>query len=228
MTSGRRSLLTAALALLAVLVLALLIGRRAELHAVVDHAVARCRDGGPLVFFAAMAVLPAVGFPLAAFTVVAGPVFAPTMGVGEVVACSIAAVSVNVALCYWLATKAVRPLVLQGVRWLGYQLPEIPPHAAWPIVLLVRIVPGPPFFLQSYLLGLAGAPFSVYLIVSVIVPSAYLAGTIVFTDALVRGDRWAMAGAMAIFVVAGAILHQLRRRLQPAKPATASTPPSPR
>lgn len=187
-----------------------------------DQAVTWCREAGPFAFFAAMALLPAVAFPLAAFTLVAGPVFGPSLGVSTVIACSIAAVTVNVALSYWLATRALRPLVTRLVRWLGYALPEIRPHAAWTVVLIVRIVPGPPFFLQSYLLGLARAPFQIYMIVSVIVPSAYLAGTIVFMDGMVRGDRWAMAGAVAIFVMAGAVLHFLRKRLRPTTPATSA------
>jgi uncharacterized membrane protein YdjX (TVP38/TMEM64 family) len=201
---------------LAVLAVGLgLAARHADLGAQANRGVAFFREAGPLAFFLAMAFLPVLGFPLAPFTLVAGPVFGPVIGLGNVILCTLLAVTVNVAISYWIASRALRPLVSRGVRWLGYTLPEVQPAAAWTVILLVRIVPGPPFFLQSYLLGLARVPFGVYMLVSTVVPAAYLTGTILFGDALARGDRWAMAGAGALFLVAGGVLHQLRRRLKP-------------
>jgi uncharacterized membrane protein YdjX (TVP38/TMEM64 family) len=189
------------------------LGRGIDLEAQLSRAVGLCRDAGPAVFFAAMALLPAVGFPLAAFTFAAGPVFGPSMGVGNVVACAIAAVTVNVVLTYWIAARALRPAVAWVLRRCGYALPEIRAGAAWPVVLLVRVVPGPPFFVQSYLLGVARVPFAIYLSVSTLVPAADISATILFGDAVVRGDRRAMAGAGALFLAAGAALHLIRRRL---------------
>ena len=72
--------LTAVLvALIAVLVF---LAMRTGLMAVVNAVVLALREAGPAVFFAAMALLPAVGFPMMAFTRAAGPVFGPTLGVG--------------------------------------------------------------------------------------------------------------------------------------------------
>lgn len=210
-----------------------MIWQSADVSGAIKQSLAYLRDAGPLMFFCGMALLPLIGFPLAAFTVAAGPVFGPTLGIGTVIACAITAVVVNVALAYWLADRALRPLASRLVGWLGYRLPEITPRSAWPIILLIRILPGPPFFLQSYVLGLARAPFRVYMIVSSIVPAAYLSGTILLSDGLMRKDPVAVAGAVAIFFGAGAILHQFRIRLKPAasNPAAAperdrDTPPS--
>ena len=209
---------SAALKLAAVLIV-LLVGiwfaaRQVHFGEMATRAVAYFREKGPLPFFVAMALLPAAGVPLSPFTVAAGPVFGPIMGVGNVILCSLLAVAVNVALSYWIASRALRPVVTRLVRWMGYTLPEIRPHATWTVSLLVRIVPGPPFFLQSYLLGLARVPFGVYMIVSTIVPAAYISATILLGDALMRGDRMAMFGAAAIFFVAGGVLHQLRIRFK--------------
>lgn len=209
---------SAALKLAAVLIV-LLVGiwfaaRQVHFGEMATRAVAYFREKGPLPFFVAMALLPAAGVPLSPFTVAAGPVFGPIMGVGNVILCSLLAVAVNVALSYWIASRALRPVVTRLVRWMGYTLPEIRPHATWTVSLLVRIVPGPPFFLQSYLLGLARVPFGVYMIVSTIVPAAYISATILLGDALMRGDRMAMLGAAAIFFVAGGVLHQLRIRFK--------------
>ena len=193
----------------------------------IERTIAFFREAGPAPFFLAMALLPAVGFPLAAFTLAAGPVFGPTMGVGNVVVCTILATSVNVALSYWIASRALRPAIKHVLRRLGYSLPEIQPQAAWPIVLVVRIVPGPPFFLQSYLLAVANAPFGIYMVASTLVPACYLTATIILGDALVRRDPWAMGIAAAIFVLAGAVLHCLRKRLSPPRSQDLPSAPGP-
>src|SRR3954462_12229290 len=45
------------------------------------------RVRGPWVFFAAMALLPAVGFPVMAFGLTAGPAFSERLGMPTVVGC---------------------------------------------------------------------------------------------------------------------------------------------
>lgn len=195
---------------------------RERFEAVADY----FRDAGPVPFFLAMALLPAGGFPLGVFTAMAGPVFGPVLGLPVVIGCALLAVTANAALSYWIAARALRPLVQRLLDRFGYRLPVVRPGTVWPLVVLTRIVPGPPFFLQSYLLGVARVPFGVYMLVSTLVPAAYLIATIVLADALVHHDTRAMIEAAAIFFVAGGILHQLRRRLQrpPAAVTTASAP----
>ena len=100
------------------------------------------------------------------------------------------------------------------MRRLGYRLPEIQPHAAWLAIVILRTVPVTPFCLQSIILGLARVPFGAYMLVSVVVPSAYATAMILLGDALMRGDRWAIAGAGALFVIVGTILHVMRKRFR--------------
>ena len=52
---------------------------------------------------------------------------------------------VNVALTYWLATRALRPLVARLASLLGYRLPETGAHSAWQLTTIVRLAPGLPF-----------------------------------------------------------------------------------
>lgn len=178
-----------------------------------ERAIRLCREAGPLAFFSAMALLPAFGFPLSPFTVAAGPAFGPTMGVGAVVACAVVAVTLNVALSYWIAARLLRPLALRVVAWFGYRLPTMHGQSAWVATLILRIVPGPPFFLQSYLLGLARVPFSTYICVSTLVPLGYIASIILFGDAVAQGKGGAAIAAAVLMLVIGAIIHQLRKRL---------------
>lgn len=224
----RRVLIALAL-LVALAVLIGLAAGRFEWKAGMERVITELRAAGPAPFFGAMAVLPGLGFPLSAFLAVAGPVFGPTMGVGLVIACATAAIAVNVAWSYWAAARVLRPVAQWIVRRLGYGLPEISSGAAWSAILILRIVPGIPFFLQSLLLGLARVSFGPYLLVSVLVPAAYVIAMITLGDALIRGDRLAMAGAGAIFFVAGGMIHQVRRYLlrrarKPGQPAESGKP----
>jgi uncharacterized membrane protein YdjX (TVP38/TMEM64 family) len=159
-----------------------------------------------------MALLPAVGFPLMPFTFAAGPVFGPTLGVGNVIVCALLAVMLNVTLSYWLATRALRPLVARLAAWLGYRLPETGAQSAWQLTTIIRLAPGLPFFMQSYLLGLMRTPFVVYMTVSTLVPAGYLVAVILFGDALWSGKgRNALLAASLLGIVAG-VIHLLRKR----------------
>jgi uncharacterized membrane protein YdjX (TVP38/TMEM64 family) len=172
------------------------------------------RDAGALPFFAAMAVLPAFGAPISLFTLPAAAAFASEMGTATVILCAIVAVSANMALNYWLAAYALRPFVKRVVKWSGYEMPDFPDSSVWEIVLLVRIIPGPALFLQSYLLGLARVPFGPYMAVSVLVTGAYTALTIVAVDGLTRGDPWTIGLAGVVLIVVVLTVRRLRKRLQ--------------
>jgi uncharacterized membrane protein YdjX (TVP38/TMEM64 family) len=215
--------------LAAVVVVVALVGAShwSELKAAVDEGVMRLREAGPVVFFLGMALLPAFGFPLMPFSLAAGPVFGPTMGAGPVIACAIGAVMINVGLSYWLAARALRPLVARLAELLGYRLPVNRAETAWQITTIVRVAPGLPFFMQSYLLGLTRVPFGPYLTMSTLIPAAYLTAIILGGNALWEGKTQTLLIALGLLGLVGAIVH-LTRKLQAAKAAqggVAGAPP---
>jgi uncharacterized membrane protein YdjX (TVP38/TMEM64 family) len=127
---------------------------------------------------------------------------------------SAAAITVNVVLTYWLARRAFRPLLVWVLGRLGYRIPVVPASEHFELTLLVRITPGPPFFVQSYLLGLAEIPFRIYLAPSLLFPMINLSGVVVFGDALMHGK--VKVAVLGISLVIAAILgvHLLRRHLR--------------
>ena len=176
-------------ALVALLALVVMAGLRwrVEVSGWVGSTMTVVRGAGPVAFFIAMALLPVAGFPLFPFNFAAGPAFAEQLGLGPVVVLASVAIAINVSLTYWLARWALRPPLAWLVQRLGYRLPEIAPGNHFALAVLVRVTPGPPFFFQSCLLGLAAIPFGIYLAVSWLVATAYSAGVILFGDALMQG-----------------------------------------
>lgn len=176
------------------------------LKALCNDLIAALREAGPLVFFTAMALLPAFGMPLMPFALAAGPVFGPALGLGAVIACATAAVAVNITLSYWIAARGLRPLVVRLTSRLGYVLPELHTHTAWQWLILARLAPGVPFCVQSYLLGLARAPFVPYVTISVLIPACYLSASILGLDALLHGRaRTAVIALAALGLLALAL-----------------------
>ena len=177
----------------------------------IDAGIEVLRAAGPWVFFTAFALLPAVGFPIAVFYLVAGSVFLERLGLGGVLAASGAALLVNISLSYWLARFALRPWLEQLISRTKYKIPVVAPGEQAEITVLLRVTPGPPFFIQSYLLGLAEIRFTTYLGISWAIAMTYATGLIVFGDAILHGKgRVAFLGFSAVVAV-GLIVHLLRK-----------------
>jgi uncharacterized membrane protein YdjX (TVP38/TMEM64 family) len=177
----------------------------------IDAGLAALRSAGPLPFFVAMAVLPALGFPMSIFYLAVGSAFAETMGLPGVLAASGAAVFVNVALTYWLAAYGLRPWLVEMIGRTKYKIPELAATDHAQLTLIIRITPGPPFFMQGYLLGLAGVRFFTYQWISWTVAMALGSGVIVFGDAILHGKGRAAFLGLSAMVGVTLIIHFLRR-----------------
>lgn len=79
-------------------------------------------------FFAAFAVLPAVGFPVSVFALSAGTLFGPTLGLPTVLALAGLSMAVSMSISYGLARYAVRPWVTRLLGYVGYRVPVVPPE----------------------------------------------------------------------------------------------------
>lgn len=182
-----------------------------NVRASIDAGVGVLRDAGPWAFFTGMALLPAVGFPISFFHLTAGTAFAGQLGMGGVLVAAGVAIAVNLSLTYWLARYAFRPFVEEMVGRTKYRIPVLAPDEHAEITLLLRITPGPPFFVQSFLLGLAEVRFGTYLWISWVVSMAYASGFIVFGDAILHGKaKMAVIGLSAIVAVV-LIVHFVRK-----------------
>lgn len=207
--SSRRSLLIKSGIFCVVCVIGMiLLARGYDLKGAYERGMATVREAGPTAFFIAMALLPAIGAPQSAFTLTAGPLFGPRLGMPLVVFLGCLAAVVNMTLTYWLARTVMRPLLEKLVIRLGYKLPEVKSGNAVDMIVLLRVTPGFPFPVQNYLLGLANIAFGKYLLVSCLCSLPFNAAFIWFGDALLQGKgRIALIAFMCVAaLLAGAQL----------------------
>lgn len=207
-----RKWIVGALVILAAIGVGAVVGHR-DLTQAVDRVVEACRIAGPWVYFGAMAILPIFGFSLFAFVASAGPIFAPTLGIVPVIGSGLAALTVNVSLSYLLAHRALRPLATRLIRHFGWRLPDVCRYGPWEVALLTRLLPGPPFGLQSCLLGVAGIPFGIYLVTSLAVPALYFSGMVCLSSGAAMHSPWTAGAAGLALGLVGWGVHRVRMRL---------------
>jgi uncharacterized membrane protein YdjX (TVP38/TMEM64 family) len=191
---------------------AVLVLRGVDYRAAEERGVAVIRSVGPWAFFAGCAVLPAFAAPLSIFTITAGEVFAPMMTLGGVIAATMAAIAVNLALTYWLARYALRPLLSRIAERYDYKIPRVTRENALSVAIAIRLTPGPPFFMQGYLLGLAEVPFRTYMVVSWICILPWAVGAIVLGKGIFNGNFKLALWGMGLIVVATVVVQAIRKR----------------
>jgi uncharacterized membrane protein YdjX (TVP38/TMEM64 family) len=170
---------------------------------------------GPVPFFLVMALLPAIGVPITPLFVLAGVTFG--RGVGLVG--SLAALGLNLALCYQIARSGIRPRIEGLMRRFDFKLPDYSAKETSPIpfVLAVKFAPGVPAFVKHYGLGVAGVPFLVYFGLSMLITGAYGALLVLVGQSLLQHsvDRNVIIAGVAVLLllVLGVFV---RRRNRPA------------
>jgi uncharacterized membrane protein YdjX (TVP38/TMEM64 family) len=180
------------------------------------------RTVGPFPFFAAMSLLPAAGFPISVFSLMAGVFMVPQIGLGWAIVGVLLSLGINMALTYWLARYALRPLLEGLIRKLGYGLPQVAQENRLGLTLLCRITPGLPFFAQNYLLGLGEVPFWTYLWISWLIQGAYGVAMVVFGDSLMQGNGKVVFLAVSILVAITVAIKWVRRRFAQKKKVEAA------
>jgi len=168
----------------------------------------------PGVLFAALVLLPLVGIPVSPVWIAVGL----RMGTFWGTLIALAALLVNFTLAYGLAIRFIRGRLRTWLESRGKALPAMTPGDETRWIVLVRIAPGFPLFLQNYLLGMAGVGFIRYLILSLPIQGLYAFLFISLGTSLSGSGLWRAVIAVSGLVAAGLLVGLLRRHLVRAKP----------
>jgi uncharacterized membrane protein YdjX (TVP38/TMEM64 family) len=167
-------------------------------------------DVDPWVFFVLLAVLPAVGFPTSPFYLLAGATF----GTGVALVGSGLSMALYLVLSWWIAHTGMRPWIESRLARTSFKMPKLTsPAQAIRFALLVKIAPGVPATLKTYLLCLSGITFPVYFWVSFIVSLIYAAIFILLGESVLEHDFGRLGWVLLAFVLVGGLIWWTRRRL---------------
>jgi uncharacterized membrane protein YdjX (TVP38/TMEM64 family) len=165
------------------------------------------RGADPLLILLALAILPLFGAPVSVLWVLTGASLGPWKGFGV----AIAGTMINMSLAWLLANRVFRRWLEAFLQKRGYQIPRAEPADYVKLTLALRIIPGVPLFVQSYLLGLANVPYRIYLPVSMPPQIAYAAGFILFGDSLIHMRGGGILAAACLLVAVGLLVKLARR-----------------
>ncbi len=163
----------------------------------------------PIPFFAIMALGPAIGLPVTPFFLLAGVSF----GKGPGMVGSLVALGLNLALCYQIARR-LRPMFSKLLKRFGWNLPDLTGRKGKSarFTLAVKLAPGVPAFAKNYALGVAGVPFWVYFVFSMLITGLYGVLMVALGGSLFEHDRGHVFWVAVAVLALGLILWLLRRR----------------
>lgn len=172
----------------------------------------------PFGLFAALVLLPLVGIPVSPVWIAVG------MRLGTVWGTLIALIALllNFTLAYGIATRFIRGRLRAWLETRGKALPEMKPgdEARW--IILVRVAPGFPLFLQNYVLGMAGVGFLRYLLLSLPIQGLYAFLFIALGTSLSGSGLWRAVLAASGLVAAGVLISLVRSHLYRSRRKAAS------
>ena len=204
-------ILVAGLALLAAVCALMAWQNRAELAPVLEDTrswlLGFLESVHPVAFFALMAVLPAFGFPLSPFYLLSS-----AYGVTVALAASAVAMAGNLLFSFWLAVGFCRPLIERFLRRYDYRIPEVGQANQVRVTLIIRLTPGLPFFVQNYVLALAGVRFRIYMMLSWLAQMAYAIAFIVLGESVFEGRVGLAVVAISLVIVLLIVTRIIRDR----------------
>lgn len=162
----------------------------------------------PWALFLALVILPGLPVPTSLLMLTAGVVWREQ----PVMACGLCmlALALNFTWTYWLAAGPARRLVEKLLTATSLKIPELPHGDHLKLILVLRLTPGIPLFLQNYLLGFLRAPFYLYLPVSLLCTGIICIGVILSGAGIADGNlKWAITG-LSLIVLGGVFTHLLR------------------
>lgn len=163
----------------------------------------------PSFLFWAIVFLPGLPVPTTALFLMAGVVWRQQ----PLMACLLCllGLTLNLVWTYALAAGPARRLVEKLLVATEIRIPELPRthHLRW--ILVLKLTPGIPLFLQNYLLGFLRAPFKWYLGISILCNGIVGTGTVLGGAGLADG-KWMPAVTGAFLIVLAVVLARTFRR----------------
>jgi len=165
----------------------------------------------PWLLFTGLVVLPGLPIPTSALLFLAGTVWRDR----PVAACAVClvAMALNMTWTYWVAARPGRGLVEKLLAATSLRIPDLPRGNHLRMILILRLTPGVPLFLQNYLLGFFRVPFRLYLPVSMGCTGLIASGVVLSGAGVAEGNLTPVVTGVALIVLGFLLVQMIRQRL---------------
>ncbi len=163
------------------------------------------------VYFAVMSVALLAPIPASLLYVTAGPLY----GILPSLLWIAPALAINALLVHLIASSLLRPRLERFVARRGLTIPALETRADEHLfIVLIRITPGIPYFVQNWLLGLANVRRMPFVLITVGIQMLYATGFVVLGRSAFEGDTGVAVGALATLVVVSLGARQVHKRFR--------------
>ena len=162
----------------------------------------------PGYLFWAIVFLPGLPIPTSALLFTAGAVWRQHPVMASLLC--LLAMALNLTWTYWLAAGPARRLVEKWLAATSFKIPELPRGDHLKLILILKLTPAIPFFVQNYLCGFLRAPFFLYLSISILCNGIIGTGVVLSGVGLAGGKLMPALTGISL-IVAGAVFTHLVR-----------------
>lgn len=171
------------------------------------------QNAPPIIFFGAMSLLTIGPVPLTPFYITAGSLY----GIGPSLLWIPPAIVLNNVIAYTLTTSFLRPWLQALVAKRDLSIPTLDSKREQTLfIVMVRITPGPPYFMQSLILGLAGVDRLRFLVLSLPVHMIFVVGFVVLGRSAFDGELGLAIIAITLILAASILARLAHKHLKAA------------
>lgn len=158
------------------------------------------KEVSPTLFFVLMSVLPAAGFPMSPFLVMAGLKFGFLMGV------TVAGLTtlIHLVCAFGVGRSFLRPWIIRVLKHRKHSIPRLSRGGKYLTTFLIVAFPGLPYSFKNYLLALSDLPLTTYLGLTWIAQMLVALPFVGLGEA--AGQMHLAFGAIVVLIILGGIL----------------------
>lgn len=176
------------------------------------------------VYFGVFALVALAPFPCSILYVTAGPLFGVTTSLLWIAP----ALALNTVMVHALASGVLRPRLESVLTKRGLRVPRIEHrNDRLLFAVLIRLTPGVPFFVQSWLIALSGLALVPFILITVAIQMLYATGFVVLGRSAFEGEVGGAAIAISALVVVSIGARLLHKHLRRKRAALAADEPMP-